>query len=333
MKPTNPDLSRRQLLGAAALLPLGTAAFAQAPAAPAAAWPTKPVRLVVAFPAGGLADVMARLLQPALQEALGQPVLIDNRGGANGNLAADAVLKAGDGHSFLVSSTGVESVNPLLYPKMTFDPARDLVHVALLANTQLFLATRGNLPPNTLKEFVAYAKSQPGKLSYGSAGPASTPHLAGELLKQNAGLFVTHLPYRGIAPMLQDLVAGQIDYGFVPGTAFPYVRSGKLKLLAVASPRRTANWPSAPTFAEEGFGQVYADTLFGVWAPAGTPPEVVSRLNRELNKPLATAAVKQRFAELGGEALPLSPAEFKALVAAETKLFGAVIKARHITAD
>ncbi len=325
---SNRPTSRRLWMLAAWML-----AAMHAPGWAQGTWPSKPVRLIVAFPPGGLADVMARLLQPALSEALGQVVIIENRAGANGNVAADAMTKAGDGHSFLVSSTGVESVNPFIYAKMPFDPGRDLVHVALLANTQLFLVTRPTLPANTLKEFVAYAKSHPGKLSYGSAGSGSTPHIGGELFKQNAGIFATHLPYRGAAPALQDIMAGQIDFGLMPGTAFSAVRAGKLKLLAVASAKRTANWPSAPTFAEEGFGQVYADTLFGVYAPAGTPAEVVNRLNREINKQLATAVVKQRFADMGGEAIALNPGEFKQLVAAEATLFSGVIKARRIEPD
>ncbi len=329
---SGPELQRRSFLRHCGLALAGVAALPGALAQPA--WPSKPVRLVVAFPPGGLADVMARMLQPQLAEALGQPVLIENRGGANGNVAAESVIRgAHDGHSFVISSTGIESVNPFMYSRMPFDPARDLVHVALLANTQLFLVVRPGLPVNTMKEFVAYARANPGKLSYGSAGSGSTPHLAGELFKQYAGLFATHIPYRGAAPALQDVLAGQIDFAFVPGTAFSYVKSGKLKLLGVASPKRTANYASAPTFSEEGFGAVFADTLFGVYAPADTAPEAVLRLNREINKLLATATVKARFAELGAEALPMNPAEFKALVARETTVFSGVIKARAIAPD
>jgi tripartite-type tricarboxylate transporter receptor subunit TctC len=322
-------MQRRHLTRAIALLPvLSAAAQAQTP------WPNKPVRLVVAFPAGGLADVMARLLQPALQDALGQPVLIDNRGGANGNVAADAVIKGGaDAHTFLVSSTGIESVNPFMFDRMAFDPARDLQHVALLANSYLFLVTRPNFPAQTVEEFVAYARSQPGRLSYGSAGSGSTPHLAGELFKQDAGFFATHIPYRGAAPALQDTMSGQVDFCFSPGTAFQAARAGRLKLLAVASRQRAAIWPSAPTMAERGYANVLADTLFGVYAPSGTPPEAVQRMNREINKLLLLPATKTRFGELGADAMAITPAEFKALVVAEAKLFSAVVKARKIQPD
>ena len=301
--------------------------------AAAQSWPTKPVRLVVSYPPGGLADIMARLLQQPLTEALGQPLIVENRGGAAGNLAADAVIKANDGHSFVVTTSSIESVNPFMFDKMPFDPAKDLAHVALLANSRLFLVTKPGLPPRSLKDFVAYARANPGKLSYGSAGSGTTPHLAGEMLKQNAGFFATHVPYRGAAPALQDVMAGQIDFSFVPGTALQAVRAGKIQLIAVASRNRAAEAPDAPTFAEQGFGEVFADTLFGVYAPAGTRPEVIERLNREINKVLALPATKARFAEVGAEPVPMSPAEFKALVQAESVRFGAIVKARRITPD
>lgn len=322
-------MQRRPFCHALALLPtVPLVTLAQG------SWPTRPVRLVVAFPAGGLADVMARVLQPALQEVLGQPVLIENRGGANGNVAADAVVKGGgDGHTFLVSSTGIESVNPFMFERMAFDPARDLQHVALLANSYLFLVTRPNFPAQTVEEFVAYARTQPGRLSYGSAGSGSTPHLAGELFKQDAGFFATHIPYRGAAPALQDTMGGQVDYCFAPGIAFQAARAGRLKLLAVASRQRAPIWPSAPTLAERGYGNVLADTLFGVYAPTAMSAEAVSRLNREINKLLVLPGTKTRFAELGADAMAITPVEFKSLVQAEAKLFSAVVKARRIQPD
>lgn len=307
----------------------GAAALAQT-----TTWPSKPVRLVVAFPPGGLADVMARMLAPQLGEALGQPVVIDNRGGASGNLAAiEMVRNGGDGHTFMVNVTTVESVNPLMFDRMPFDPVRDLQHVALLANTQLFLIIRPTLPASSLKEFVAYAKAHPGKLSYGSAGNGTTPHIAGELFKQSTGLFATHIPYRGAAPAIQDVMAGQIDFAFAPGTVFQSVKAGKLKLLGVASRQRTSNYPSAPTVEEEGFGKVYVDAPFAVYAPAAMPAAQVSRMNREINRLLAQPAIKARFAEVGADAVAMSPAEVKALVQDEVALFGPVVKARQIRVD
>jgi len=299
-----------------------------------AAWPTKPVRMVVAFPPGGLADVLTRMIQPQLSEALGQPVTIDNRSGASGNVAAvEVVRNGGDGHTFLINVTTIESVNPLMFERMPFDSAKDLQHVALLANTQLFLITRPTLEVNNLKELVAHARANPGKLSYGSAGSGTTPHIAGELFKQNTGVFATHIPYRGAAPAIQDVMAGQIDFAFAPGTVFQNVKAGKLKLLAVASRQRTVNYPSAPAVAEEGFGNVFADTLFAVYAPAAMQATHVARMNREINRILALPTIKARFAEFGADAVPLSPAEVKAMVQAETQLFGPVVKTRGIKAD
>ncbi|CAB5706534.1 Argininosuccinate lyase [Delftia tsuruhatensis] len=296
------------------------------------AWPTKPVRLVVSFAPGGLADVMVRLLQPQLAEALGQPVLIDNRSGASGNVAGDLVARSGDGHSFLVAASSVESVNPSMFSRMPFDPAKDLVHVALLANTRLFLVARPDLPSGDLSAFIHHARSHPG-MSYGSPGTGSTPHLAGEMLRQAAGVAATHVPYRGAQPALQAVLSGQIDYAFVPGTALTWVRGGKLRLLAVASAARVPEAPDTPAFAEQGLGDVAVDTLFGVYGPAGTPPPVVERLNGEINRLLAQPSIKARFAELGAEPLPVTPAAFKATVQAETLRFAAVVKAANIKAD
>lgn len=222
-------------IGLTCLLVLTNGAHAQS-----GIWPTKPIRLVVAFSPGGLADVLARSLQVHLSEAFGQPVVIDNRGGAGGNVAGTEVARnGGDGHTFLVTVSTTESVNPSIFHRMPSDPQRDLQPVALLANSQLFLVTRSTLSPNTLKEFVAYARANLDKLSYGSAGNGTTPHLAGELFKQGANVFATHIPYRGVAPAIQDVMAGQIDFAFAPGTMFSMVKEGKLKVLGVASRKCT----------------------------------------------------------------------------------------------
>lgn len=328
-----PYFGRRALIRALIRAPLLAAMATAGPLAAAHPWPGKPVRFVVSFPPGGLADVMMRLLQQPLANALGQPVLIENRSGASGNVAADVVAKSGDGHSFLVTTSTVESVNPYMFASMPFDPGKDLAHVALLANSRLFLVARPGLPVRDLKTFVEHARANPRKLSYGSPGTGSTPHLAGEMFKQAAGFFATHVPYRGAQPALQDVLAGQIDFAFVPGTALIWVRNGKLCLLAVASPSRAPQAPDTPTFAEQGFGEVQVDTLFGVYAPAGTPPEVVERLNREINRPLALPSTKARFAEIGAEPMPMSPAVFKSAVQAESVRFAALVKARQIKAE
>lgn len=329
-----PSPTRRHLLIRCAAT-AGAAALPQlAHAQPAATWPTRPLRLVVGLAPGGLADVLTRTLQAPLTKALGQPVIIDNRGGAGGNLAALEVIRnGGDHHTFLVAPTTLESINPVLYPSMGFNPGTQLQPVALLANSHLFLIARPGLAAGSLKELAALARATPGRLSYGSAGNGTTPHLAGELFKQAGGLFITHLPYRGAAPALQDVMAGQIDFAFGPGTVFGLVKAGRLKILAVASRQRAASYAQAPTFDEEGFPGVYADSMFGIYAPPSLPAAALERMSREVNAALGQASVGERFADLGAEALPLQPQAFRERVAAETKLFAAIVRSRGIRPD
>jgi len=321
--------ARRSLL-ACALLALSLAA----PLASAQAWPSKPVRVIVNFPPGGAADQLARAIGVPLQEALGQPVVVENRAGANGNIGGEVVAKSPpDGHTLLMSSGGMVSVNPHIYPRMAFDPAKDLVPVAAAARVLVYLVAKPAVPANNIKDFIAYVKANPGKLSYGSPGSGSSPHLAGEMFKSQAGLFAVHVPYRGAAPALQDLLAGQLDFYFDPGIGLPHVKANRLKLLAVGSPKRSPMFPDVPTLDEVGLKGFDADTVFGFYAPAGTPPEIVSRLNREINRILGTQAVKDRILALGGEALPISPAEFAAKATEDSRRFGAIIKERKILAD
>jgi tripartite-type tricarboxylate transporter receptor subunit TctC len=322
-----PRLIRRALL---ALL----AASALAPAAQAQNWPAKPVKVIVNFPAGGAADQIARAVAQPLQEALGQPVVVENRGGSGGNIGGDVVAKSpADGYTLLMSSGGMVSVNPHIYSKMAFDPAKDLTPVASAARVLVFLTVRPTLPVSNIQEFIAYSRANPGKLSYGSPGNGSSPHLAGEMFKSQAGLFAVHVPYRGAAPALQDLLAGQIDFAFDPGIGLNQVRAGKLKLLAIGSMHRSPLFPEVPTLHEAGIKDFDADTVFGFYAPAATPAAVVSRLNGEINKILATQAVRERIAALGGEALPLTPAQFAAKATEDSKRFGAIIKERKISGD
>jgi tripartite-type tricarboxylate transporter receptor subunit TctC len=307
-------------------------AFAQATAGPA--WPAKPIKVVVNFPPGGAADQLARAIGLPLQEALGQPVVVENRAGANGNIGGDVVAKSpADGYTLLMSSGGMVSVNPHIYARMAFDPAKDLVPVASAARVLVYLVTKPSIPANNVKEFIAYVKANPGKLSYGSPGSGSSPHLAGEMFKSQAGLFALHVPYRGAAPALQDLLAGQLDFYFDPGIGLQHVKAGKLKLLAVGSPKRSPMFPDIPTLDEAGLKGFDADTVFGFYAPAGTPPDVVARLNREINRILGTPGVKERILALGGEALPLTPAEFGAKATEDSRRFSAIIKERKILAD
>lgn len=302
--------------------------------AQAQAWPSKPLKVVVNFPPGGAADQIARSIAQPLQDALGQPVVVENRAGANGNLGGEVVAKSpADGYTLLMSSGGMVSVNPHIYNKMSFDPAKDLTPVASAARVLVFLTVRPTLPVENIKELIGYIKSNPGKLSYGSAGNGSSPHLAGEMFKSQAGLFAVHVPYRGAAPALVDLLAGQIDYYFDPGIGLNQVRAGKLKLLAVGSMKRSPLFPNVPTLHEAGLTNFDADTVFGFYAPTGTPAAVITKLNTEINRILATAAVKEKIAALGGEALPLSPAEFANKAMDDSKRFGAIIKERNIVGD
>jgi tripartite-type tricarboxylate transporter receptor subunit TctC len=266
------------------------------------AWPAKPIKVVVNFPPGGAADQIARAVSQPLQESLKQPVVIENRAGANGNVGGESVARApADGYTLLMSSGGMVSVNPHLYSRMSFDPAKDLVPVAAAARVLVFLVVKPSLPPTNVREFISYLKANPGKLSYGSPGSGSSPHLAGEMFKSQAGVFALHVPYRGAAPALQDLLAGQIDYAFDPGIGLQQVRAGKLRLLAVGSPHRSSQFPDVPTLDEAGLRGFDADTVFGFYAPAGTPPEVVAQLNTQINHAgRVPAARRSRFAALRG---------------------------------
>lgn len=297
-------------------------------------WPSKPIKVVVNFPPGGAADQIARVIGQPLSEALGQPVVIENRAGANGNLGGETVAKsAADGYTLLMSSGGMVSVNPHIYARMAFDPAKDLVPVAAAARVLVFLVVKPSLPVDTVQQFLTYTKAHPGQLTFGSAGNGSSPHLAAEMMKSQAGLFAVHVPYRGAAPALQDLLAGQIDFYFDPGIGLNQVRAGKLKLLAVGSPKRSPLFPQVPTLEEAGLKGFDADTVFGFYAPAGTPADVVSRLNREINRALGLPAVRDRIQALGGEALALSAAEFGAKAQEDSARFGAIIRERKIVGD
>lgn len=297
-------------------------------------FPSRPIRVIANFPPGGAADLIARAVSAPLSDSLGQPVVVENRAGANGNLGGEAVARSvPDGHTLLLSSGGMVSVNPHIYPKMSFDPARELLPVASAARVLVFLVARADLPVADIKEFLAFAKSHPGKLSFGSAGNGSSPHLAAEMMKSQAGLFAVHVPYRGAAPALQDLLAGQIDFYFDPGIGLGQVRAGKIKLLAVGSLRRSPMFPDAPTLDEAGLKGFDADTVFGFYAPAGTSADIVTKLNAEINRALATQAVTERIRSLGGEPLPLSPAQFTARITDDSKRFGAIIQERNIKGD
>ena len=315
----------------------GAAAAAGAAALPGLAlaqdWPTKPVKVVCNFPPGSSPDALMRAVSQPLQQALGQPVVIDNRAGASGMIGADLVAKApADGYTLLMTAGSTITTNPHVFAKMPFDVAKDLVPVAALARLNLFLVTRGDFPARNVGEFLAYLKSNPGKVTYGSAGNATGLHLAGEMLKSQAGVYAVHVPYRGASLALQDLLGGGIDFYFDPGIALPHVKAGKLKMLAIGAPQRSPLYPDVPTLHEAGLKGFDAGTTHGLYAPEGTPAAVIERVNREVNAALATPAVRSQFAGLAADPTPMSPAQFAAVMRDDSKRYGAVIRERHITA-
>ncbi len=276
---------------------------------------------------------MARLISQGLGEQLGQTFIVENKPGASGNLAAGEVVKATpDGYMLLIAPTSVETANPSLF-KATFAPSKDLAPVAAIGRTAMYVVAKPTLNVKDVKELVAMAKANPGKLSYASAGAGTPPHLAAELFKQQAGIFATHIPYRGAAPALQDVMASQADYVFDPGIAFPHIKAGKVKLLGVASAQRSPFFPDMPTLAEQGIKGAELDIWFGVWAPVGVPAEALTKLNAALVKVLAQPALKQRFAELGAVPEPLDTAAFRKLLDNEAKVLAALIKDRKISVD
>lgn len=296
-------------------------------------WPARPIRVVVGFAAGGTTDVLARIVAQGLGEALGQAVIVDNKPGASGNLAVREVIQAaGDGYTLLIAPTSVETANPSLF-KVSFHPARDLAPVASLGRTAMYLVARPGFPADDARALVALAKAQPGTLSYASAGAGTPPHLAAELFRQQAGIDATHIPYRGAAPALQDVMAGQADYVFDPGIAFPHIRAGKVKLLGVISPTRSPFFPDVPTLAEQGIHGAELDIWFGLWSPPGVPAEAHGTLVQALARVLALDATRQRFAELGAEPQALDPTQFRSLLDDEGRLLTALIRDRKITVD
>lgn len=323
-------VSRRHVLAAAAAvlsMQAGVQALAQAQ------WPSKPIRFVVGFPAGGSTDVMARVVGASLSQSLGQPVVVDNRPGASSNIAAIETIKsAPDGYTFMVAPISVQTANPFLF-KPALNPERDLRPVASVGYAQLYLVTKKDLPVASVKELVVMAQAQPDKLSYGSGGTGTQMHLVGELFKQQAKIDALHVPYKGGAPALQDLLAGQIDYYFDPASGLPHIGEGKARLLAVTGNKRSPFFPDTPTLTELGIPGVELGNWFGVFAPAGTPVEITQRLEKEIQKAVSQKDVKQRFAEMGSEAIFQDGKTFNETIQNETKVLSALIKERNLVLE
>jgi tripartite-type tricarboxylate transporter receptor subunit TctC len=312
-----------------------TVACLAAISAPSSAqdYPNKPVRMVVNFPPGGVADQIARVLAAQLQRDLGQPFVVENRTGANGNIGSAEVAKAAaDGYTLLLSPSGVMTVNGLLY-KLSFDPMKDLEPVASQAVVNVFLVVRPELPVSSMKDFLAYARQHSGKLNYGTPGSGSSPHLAAELFKRLTRIDAVHVPYKGAAPALTDLLGGQIDFMFDPGVALPHIKSGKLRLLAVGSPKRHPAFPNTPTVSEALDEDFDAGTIFGVLVPSGTPKPVTTRLNAEIAGIMKTADMMKRIASMGAEPLYLGPADYAARLNAIHQRMGALVRETGMKAE
>ena len=295
-------------------------------------YPDRPIRLIAPFPAGGLADVLARAVGDEMSKSLGQPVIVENRAGAGGNTGADAVAKAApDGYTLLMSSAGILTANQFLYAKMPFDADTAFVPVSNVASMSMLVVVNPKVEAKTLKEFVALAKAQPGKINFGSPGIGTTGHLGLAMLMHAAGVKITHVPYRGAAPAVTDLLAGQID-GVVdnPPTVIAHIQSGKLRPLAVAARERMALLPDVPTAAEQGVSNYEASSWFGVAAPAGTPPAIVARLHQAIAAAVRTPAMQERFGKSGARLLGNSPQDFAAQIRAERTGWGEIIKAANI---
>src|SRR5262245_11402675 len=323
-------LPRRKFLelaaGAAALPALSRPAGAQA-------WPSRPLRLVVGFPAGGTTDIAARLIGQWLADRLGQPVVIENRPGAGANLAAETGVRAAPHGSTLLAATSSNVINTTFYEKLSFNFVRDIVMVAGVTRSPLVLEVNPSLPVKSVPELIAHAKANPGRITLASFGTGTTSHVAGELFKMTAGVNMLHVPYRGSAPLVTDLLGGQVQAAFdnLPAS-IEHIRAGKLRALAVGTAARSEALPDVPTVGEflPGFE---ASAWVAVGAPKATPAEVIERLNREINAGLADPRIKARLAELGGTVFVGSPADFDRLVAEQTEKWGKVIRAANIKAD
>ena len=303
-------------------------------AAQAQTWPTKPVRIIVSYPPGGGADAVARMLGPKLSESLGQPVLIENRQGNGGAIGGDAAAKsAPDGYTFLLDASS-HSINPVLQPRMPFNTLKDLAPVSLLVVVPNMLVVHPSFPACSVKELIALAKAKPGQYSFASSGNGSAQHLAAELFKAQAGLFMVHIPYRGGGPALIDVMGGQVPIYFGNmASALPHVKGGKLKALAVTGSKRSPAMPALPTIAEEGLKGYEVYEWNAVFAPAGTALDVIDRMQRELSKALATSDVREKLALLGAEPIGGKPNELDAMRRVEIEKWTGVIKRAGIKLD
>ena len=318
-------MKRRDFLSATGAAAIATAlpqhAFAQS-------YPNKPIKFVVGFAPGGATDVVGRLMAKKIGDALGQPIIIENRAGGSSNIGAEVVVRAApDGYTFYVCAI-TSAINVSLFPKLPFDFAKDFEPVALFANVPNILVVHPSVPAKTVKELIDYARAQPGKLSYASSGAGTSIHLSAELFKMLAKVDMVHIPYKGSAPAITDMIGGQVQVMFdnMP-SALPQVKAGKLRALAVTSAQRSPSAPDVPTMGEAGVPGFDVQSWFGLVAPKGTPKEIIARVNTEAVKALATADIKERFMDLGAVPAPMSPEAFGDFIRTEITRWGEVVKA------
>jgi tripartite-type tricarboxylate transporter receptor subunit TctC len=319
-------MSRLLALAAASLLCV---------AAHAQTFPNRQVTIVVPFPPGGGTDTGGRILAEQLGKRWGQTVIVENKGGAAGQIGADLVAKARpDGYTLLLGNIGTQAINPALYAKMPYDPDKAFAPVAMVVELPLAMMVNPQVLAKTAQEFVALAKTQPGKLSYSSSGAGGAPHLAAEMFKSQSGTFIVHVPYRGGGPAVQDLIAGHVQLSFMTVLeASGNIKAGKLKALAVTSGQRVPALADVPTLAESGLTGFNSISWLGLLAPAGTPAEIVEKVSSDVRAVMADDAVKARFVGLGGVPRTTTPREFEQLIAADKKRYAEIIRERKITVD
>jgi tripartite-type tricarboxylate transporter receptor subunit TctC len=321
-------LSRAVAVAAALTGLLSAAAVAQA-------YPQRPITLVVPFTPGGTTDILAREVGTRLQQAFGQSVVIENRAGAGGSLGAEAVARApADGYTLLMGHIGTLAINPSLYPKLAYDPVKSFAPVAFVARVPNILVVSAKSPVASLAELVQTAKAKPGSLAYGSGGNGSAAHTTTEYLRHVAGIDLVHVPYKGTAPFITDLLSGEIQLGFTGATVvMPQVRAGRLRALAVSSARRMAAYPDLPTVAESGYPGFEADQWYGIVAPAGTPAAVIATLNAAINQAMEAPQVRVRLEAEGAEAAPTTPDRFGQLIMSEIARWRPILKAAGVQID
>ena len=298
-------------------------------------YPSKPIRIVNAFPPGGPSDLLARMVAQKLQEAWGQPVIVEPKTGAAGNIGMEFIARSpADGYTLGIAPTGNLVVNPHIFAKLPYDPFKDFAPVTLIATVENVLVVHPEVPAKTVQELVALARAKPGTLNFASPGSGSQAHLAGELLKSMTGIDLVHVPYKGTGPALNDVIAGQVTMMFSQmSSALPHVRAGKLRALGVASPRRSTAAPELPTIAEQGLPGFEAVSWYALVAPAETPPEIVAKVQQEVARALGLPDSRERLAGLGAEPVGNTPAELAARMRTESARWAQVVKAAGIRAD